>query len=408
MSVLRIAYIRTQFWFNLKSGGSVGHTLGILNGFIKKNCIVKVFSNEAFFNINNFDYEVIRPVFRRPNWLGELLYNFYAGFNLVRMIARYRPNFIYHRFSGHTFFVARIARKLDIPLILEFNSFDSWKILNWETSSNAVKRIFQKKILLKIIQRIELYNLRSASLVAVVSKPLKRDLIKMGLPEEKIIVNYNGVDVEKFNPGVYKTGRCREIKKKLGIINGKVIIGFSSTFGPWHGIPQLTEAIDIILKKRLYENIQFLIIGGGKLKNAMEKKLLGYKNVIFTGEVPYSDIQYYLAVCNILLSPHCLLPGKKEFFGSPTKLFEYMAMGKGIVASNLGQIGKVLENGKTALLVKPENVEELVNGILKMVKNKHLRTRLGKKAREVVLSRYTWDKNVERLLDKISEVNNAI
>lgn len=405
MSTVKIAYIRTQFWFNLKSGGSVGHTLGVLNGFINKNCDVKVLSNEAFLDVNNFNYEVIKPLFKKPNWMGELLYNFYARINFTRKILGYKPDFIYHRFSGQTFFVVRIAKALNIPLILEFNSFDSWKILNWEVSNNVVKRIIQKKILFKIVQRIEYYNLQIASLVIVVSKPLERDLIKIGIPEEKIIVNYNGVDTEKFDPVILESKRCKQIKKTLCVNEGKVIVGFSGTFGPWHGIPQITEAIDIILKNKLSSNIQFLIIGdGGELKTVMEERLSKYKDVIFVGMVSYNDIQYFLAICDILVSPHCLLSDNKEFFGSPTKLFEYMAMGKGIVASNLGQIGEVLEHYKTAILTEPDNIEELVNGILKLINDRELRIQLGRKAREVVLNKYTWDKNIGRLLARVYEM----
>lgn len=400
---MKIAYARTQFWFNLKSGGSVGHTLGVLKSFRKNKCNLRVLSNEAFFGIDDFNYEIARPLFKRPNWLAELLYNLFSYQSFKRKILKYRPDFIYHRFSGYTYSIAKISKILKIPLILEFNSFDSWKILNWEVSNNPLKRIIQKKALLKIVRQIEDYNLRQASTIIVVSEPLKRDLVKIGIPEDKIIVNYNGVELEKFNPVITESKRCREIRNSLGLEKKKTIVGFSGTFGPWHGIPQLTEAIYTILRNKLSDNVQFVIIGdGGKLKDDMGKRLSKYNEVIFTGMVPYDAIQYYLAICDVLVSPHCLLSGGKEFFGSPTKLFEYMAMGKGIVASDLGQIGEVLEDNKTAILVKPENIEELIDGILKMVNDKTLRERLGREARNTVMNNYTWDKNIERLLERIN------
>lgn len=113
------------------------------------------------------------------------------------------------------------------------------------------------------------------------------------------------------------------------------------------------------------------------------------------------DIQDYLAICDILVSPHCPQIDGREFFGSPTKLFEYMAMGKAIVASNLGQIGKVLEDGKTAILVEPGNVDALVNGILKLAKDKNLREKLGKSARKEVIKNYTWRQHTKRILNKL-------
>lgn len=151
-------------------------------------------------------------------------------------------------------------------------------------------------------------------------------------------------------------------------------------------------------------NIHFLLIGDGPLKSDMEKRIGHYENVTFTGQVPYSDIQYYLAICDILVSPHNPQADGREFFGSPTKLYEYMAMGKGIVASDLGQIGQVLENGKTAILVEPGNVEELVDGMLKLVKDKELRKNLGLNAREKVIAEHTWKRNVEKVIEALSSL----
>ena len=62
-----------------------------------------------------------------------------------------------------------------------------------------------------------------------------------------------------------------------------------------------------------------------------------------------------------------------EFFGSPTKLFEYMAMGKGIVASRLGQIGDVLSDEETALLIEPGNARQLADAILRLSDSRELR-----------------------------------
>src|SRR5205823_11518379 len=80
---------------------------------------------------------------------------------------------------------------------------------------------------------------------------------------------------------------------------------------------------------------------------------------VFTGLVPQEEGANYLAACDVLASPHVPNPDGTPFFGSPTKLFEYMAMGKGIVASRLDQIGDVLEDKKSALLVPPGDIDAL-------------------------------------------------
>ena len=409
---MKILYARTQFWFNLKSGGSVGHTLGVLRGFKKNSCRVKIISNERFLGIDDFNFTAIEPKIHRSASFGELLYNFYAKREFRKEISSFKPDFVYHRYTGYTFFVAKIAQELNIPLILEFNSFTTWMIKYGGGNKNILKRFIRRYLMYHIVKKIENYNLQKASLIVTVSQPLKSDLLKIGISEGKILVNPNGVDIEKFNPEIEKTEKCKQLKASLEIDDNKIVVGFSGTFGLWHGIPQLTEAIDNILSKKLLSNIHFLIMGEGytkaerQLRDEMIKRLSKYKDITFTGVIPYSEIQYYLATCDILLSPHCPQVDGREFFGSPTKLFEYMAMGKGIVASNLAQIGEVLKHKQSAILVTPGDVEELVKGILKLVEDEELRKQLGKKAREVVISNYTWEKNTERVIDKM-KINNG-
>jgi glycosyltransferase involved in cell wall biosynthesis len=92
------------------------------------------------------------------------------------------------------------------------------------------------------------------------------------------------------------------------------------------------------------------------------------------------------------------MPGGRPFFGSPTKLFEYMAMGKAIAASALDQIADVLEHGKTALLVKPGDPSELVETIQHLAADAQLRMELGRNARSTALARHTWRQNARRVL----------
>jgi len=401
---IKVAYMRTQFWFGLRSGGSVGHTAGVLNGFRKNGAEIKILSNEKFYGIDKYRSYIIEPRLKKPPWFGELLYNFRAKKIFRKKLLENIPDIIYHRYTGYTFFAASLARSLGIPLILEFNSFDSWKLLNWEKSRNPVKRILQRTLLYWIVKKIELYNLDAASLVTTVSEPLKDDLISIGIESKKIFVNPNGYDSNRFKPEVSDSKESGRIREKLG--KNKTTIGFCGTFGPWHGIPQLTEAIYKIFDYNRLEDITFLIIGdGGKLKDRMMERLSGYDRVVFTGNIDYSKIHYYLGACDILVSPHNPPVDSREFFGSPTKIFEYMGTGKAIIASDLGQIGKILKDGKTAILTKPGDVDKLVDGIVELANNPGLRGKLGKNASRTAINGYTWNKNIERLVEEMKKKN---
>jgi glycosyltransferase involved in cell wall biosynthesis len=105
-----------------------------------------------------------------------------------------------------------------------------------------------------------------------------------------------------------------------------------------------------------------------------------------------------------LVSPHVPLTDGSEFFGSPTKLFEYLAMEKGIIASRLGQIGEVITDGENGLLVQPADTEGLARAIERMSVDCELRTRLGKAARKTAIERYTWQHNAARVFDAMNAV----
>lgn len=97
MKKIKVIYVRTQFWFDLKAGGSVAHTSGVLNGMIKNGCEINIVSNEKFSGTKDFKYKIIKPLKLKPYWVGELLYNFYAGSSLKKSISNFKPDFIYHQ-----------------------------------------------------------------------------------------------------------------------------------------------------------------------------------------------------------------------------------------------------------------------------------------------------------------------
>jgi glycosyltransferase involved in cell wall biosynthesis len=135
---------------------------------------------------------------------------------------------------------------------------------------------------------------------------------------------------------------------------------------------------------------------------------------VLTGIVPQEEGPNYLAACDILASPHVPNADGTPFFGSPTKLFEYMAMGKGIVASDLDQLGKVLspavratalpsgappaDSPQVAVLCHPGDIGQLVAGIRFLVHDAQWRATLGANARREALGKYTWGHHVGAIL----------
>jgi len=170
----------------------------------------------------------------------------------------------------------------------------------------------------------------------------------------------------------------------------------------------LAEAFGRLLAKRpdLRDRLRLLMIGDGNTMPQVRECVARHAMedvCVLTGSVPQEDGPAHLAACDILAAPHVPNPDGTPFFGSPTKLFEYMAMGKGIVASDLDQIGEVLRDGETARMVRPGDPAALADGLLDLLEDASLRERLGRSAREEVVSKHTWEEHTRRIVGKLQE-----
>lgn len=394
---MKVLYSRTHYWFALSHGGSVAHTEGVLNG-LRKRAEIEILSNDQIYGVDDIPITIVPPIGR--SWYGELLYNFRFRKILKRRLSQSRPDFIYHRYNGFSFSTASVCRKLKIPLILEFNSSHLWKVKYWNGGSRSLKAWVSTFF----VKRIEPFNLNCASMLVVVAEPLKKSLVEVGVCPDRILVNPNGVSIERFKPADQKA--CASIRSQLNIPNDCIVVGFAGTFGPWHGIPELTEAVLRIAEDReLYRKVAFVFFGNASdLQQEMKKKTQHLDRVLFPGAIRYEEIGRHLSICDILLSPHGKPIDDGEFFGSPTKMFEYMCLGKAIVASNLGQIGEILKDRQTAYLCPPGDVAELVKGIRYFIDHPEERERMGKNARAEALANHTWDHNIDRMLEAFQKI----
>jgi glycosyltransferase involved in cell wall biosynthesis len=294
-----------------------------------------------------------------------------------------RADVIYQRHARFSFAGALLARATGKPLFLEYNG-----------SEEFVGRYWNPTPLKGQLAACERTALAGATRIFVVSEVDRKNLIARGIGPDRIIVNPNGVAVERFANG----GRD-VVRRRLGLRDRDLAIGFVGTFGPWHGADVLARAFSSIAPQ--LPDARLLLIGDGpKLEATRDLLKLGgvEDQAIFVGKIAQSEVPRYLDACDLLASPHTPLPDEAEFFGSPTKLFEYMASGKAIVASELGQIADVLEHGRTGWLVPPGDAEALASALRELGAAPRLREELGKRARREA-SDHTWQKNAGRILD---------
>ena len=186
-------------------------------------------------------------------------------------------------------------------------------------------------------------------------------------------------------------------RRQLGVKADEVLIGFVGSFSLWHGIEILQQAIVRLLSSSRPCRLRFVLMGDGLLHGEMRAALAAYEatgEVIFTGPLTREKVAEYLDASDILVSPHIPMPDGSRFFGSPTKLFEYMAMGKGIVASRLDQLAEVLQHDETALLVTPGVSKSLGRQFCVLALDPAKREALGAAARRAAVERHSWARNV--------------
>lgn len=388
-----IVYIRSDFW--LKGGspnGAVAHTEGVTNAFYRKGFQVDVFSTYPFPFIKNyrsFSCFVPNGFFTGISEIEEMEYNA----QLYKALSGYRrtPKFIYQRYSRNNYAGLMFAKSRGIPFVLEYNGSEIWMSKNWGKPLKYEK----------ISARIEDAVLRNADIIVGNAEAFREELIGRGVNPEHIAIIPNGVDPDRFSPEINGEG----IRDSLGIENKDVLVTFIGSFGPWHGTDVLANSIQYVIRQN--RNVKFLFIGEGKglakVKEIVRNNTVE-EFVLFAGMVGRDKVPQHLAASDILVSPQVPNPDGSPFFGSPTKLFEYMAMGKAIVASDLDQIGEILSSGEDAILFKPGDCKDLADKILILINDPSLRQQLGDNARNKVVQKFTWNQHVQLILDRVDSI----
>jgi glycosyltransferase involved in cell wall biosynthesis len=230
--------------------------------------------------------------------------------------------------------------------------------------------------------------LAAASAVIAVSQEVASYLKSFSAAGGKVSVVPNGVDPRRFPPG---------LPPRRPRLPGVFTVGFVGTLKPWHGVSLLLEALAKLRGRD--PRYHGLIVGDGPERaslveqTARDPLLCG--TVEFAGAVPPDDIPGLLASMDVAAAPYPRLPG---FYFSPLKLYEYLAAGRPVVASRIGQLETVIRDGVNGLLCKPGDAAALAAAIEQLQRSPALCRRLGQVGRESVLEGHSWEKVAEQIL----------
>lgn len=313
--------------------------------------------------------------------MAEFGYSLLAYRRLVQAIRRHRPDIIYERYN--IFLPAGIwaKRRFSLPLLLEVNAplyrerkrYDGLKL-------DALARWTEK------------YTWRGADRVLPVTDKLAEYVIAAGVPAQRITVIPNGVDLDDFAASKPMDEAKAALKPTLQL-ETQTVLGFVGFVREWHGLERVVE----LLAEGGAQLRHLLIVGDGPARSTIEARAreLGVSaQVSITGVVARDRVMKYIEAFDIALQPSVVE------YASPLKLFEYMALGRAIVAPDTPNIREILKDGRDAILFDHNDPTAFKLAIARLLADPALCGHIGAAARKTVIERgLTWQSNARRVTD---------
>jgi len=399
-------YLRTDFWVKISSGGSYGHTCHVAKELAATSAGFACVMANRYSLLDDFGlHQIVVPSPSQSSNESDLLAGTDYFHHILKVaVQAVKPTYIYERLCLGNYAGALISREYQIPYIVEYNGSEISMRRSFDGSGYAHEAAFTLA---------EEAAFKQATLINVVSDAVGDSLIARGVDRNKILVNPNGADPDIYAPAGPEERAA--LRSELGFKASDRVIGFSGTFGGWHGVDVLAAAIPRICQES--PDARFLLIGDGAYKQLVDDAVIAaglQARVKSVGRVPQTEGARLLKACDVFVSPHNSHMVDSRFFGSPTKLFEYMAMGGGVVGSDLEQLGEVLSpalrpndlhrpvTNERAVLCVPGDVDEFVKAVVFLAASPQVCEALGRNARAAVIDHYSWRRHVERIWQRAS------
>ncbi|MFC3396812.1 glycosyltransferase family 4 protein [Brenneria rubrifaciens] len=303
-----------------------------------------------------------------------------ANHHLQQALMRYpRFDVVYERYALWSAAGMAYARQTGCKGILEVNAplieeQKRYRVLPLEAEA------------LRILRSV----LTHAATIVAVSPGVKAYLTQFPQARQRVYVVPNGVDPLRFSQAI----SIRQARLTHGPPRDSTI-GFLGSLKPWHGVETLIDAFALL---HLRGNpVRLLIVGDGPQHASLSDRVarLGLSDrVHFTGALPHTEIPARLAEMDIAVAPYPALP---DFYFSPLKIYEYMAAGLPVIATRVGHLASVVEEGKTGLLAAPDNPLALCHTLEKLVVNRTLCCQLGENGHRAIIANQSWDAVVQRI-----------
>lgn len=272
-----------------------------------------------------------------------------------------------------------IGRALGIPSIYEVRGL-------WEVTALSRDPSYADTLHYAHAVHLETKACLEADRVIAITSALKDELVRRGVPAEKIDIVPNGVDTNRFRP----RPRDNALAARLGLAPEHVVIGYVGTILDYEGLDDLLRAVRICIDQGA-DHLRLLIVGDGAAYGAcieLAHELQLERHVIFTGRVPHKEVEAYYSLIDITPFPRKALPVTEMV--SPLKPFEAMAMGKCVVVSSVAALAEIVDDQRTGFIYEKGNVTALARVLSHVATDSDLRRAVGEEARRFVVVERDW------------------
>lgn len=283
------------------------------------------------------------------------------------------------------------GRKLSLPVVYEIRAF-------WEDAAFDQGRCKEWGLRYRLVRAIESWACKKADHVAILCNGLKNDLVGRGLQADKITPVFNGVNAEDFDS-------CPIDEEYLQTWNlhDKKIIGFVGSFYRFEGLDLLVKAFSAIANKQ--PDSILLLVGGGETEEELAQLIDTLKlndRVLMTGRIPHERVPGVYEMIDILAYPR--YPMRLTELVTPLKPLEAMAMGKALVASDVGGHKELIRHEETGLLFEAGNALALTAALTRLLDDSLLCRNLQDRGRAWVRKYQTWQKTTAAYTDIYNKV----
>ncbi len=321
-----------------------------------------------------------------------LVYNYLSASKLVNELIR-KENFKYDIVIAHDWLstIAGITIKKETNLPFAFHVHSTEK---GRTLGNGSE----------VVSNIELHGAKAADLIVTVSYAMKDELIKLGFPQEKIQVCYNGVDPQKYNPEAVDAAQVKKIRELYGVKEEEPMILFLGRLVGVKGVDRLIMAMPHVLQK--IPKAKLVIVGLGDLQEYLVN-LVKTMRIQDSVKLNFEFISEEERILHYAACDVAVFPSLYEPFGIVA--LEAMSMEKPVVVGAAGVSGMreiVICCGEeqSGFHINPNNPADIAWGINSALENPEKKKWLGKNGRRRVLEEFTWDKIAERTIEIYEQI----